>query len=353
MDPHLTYDPPPPWSALPLHPYDAEVAFTDREMTRLLRRTSARLGPTVAVVISDHGEGLGEHREDEHGLFLYDTTVRVPFVVGPANAGRGSPRGSFPGSPGRVVQSLARNADTASILAALAGLPSDFPDGLDLVTEETARPYLVAESLSPTRYHGGAAVKALRTPTRKYVMAPEPEAYDLAADPAESRNLHGADPEADAEAHRLLIGRVRGLIADLEYARAEVSPVDEKRAEALEALGYITGGAEPDTEETVSEGIDPKNLVDVTRSVKYVMDGRFQEAHLRMERFWREHPADPPDESWRALYSRAELAEAFLAMARNELDLAEGRAEAAVELDPEHREAAALLQNIRAYRAQN
>ena len=61
-------------------PYDGEVAYTDAVLGRLLARLDPPRAsrPTLVVVTSDHGEGLGDHGEAEHGFFLYETTLRVP-----------------------------------------------------------------------------------------------------------------------------------------------------------------------------------------------------------------------------------------------------------------------------------
>jgi arylsulfatase A-like enzyme len=281
VDAHLTYDPPPPWNRIPgLSPYAGEIAFADREMGRLLRAVAERLGPAIVAILSDHGEGLGDHREDEHGMFLYDTTVRIPFVL------------SGPGVSGRIESGIARNADLAPTLAGLAGLDAGaFPDGVDLLAAEPPAPdWVLSESLTPTRFHGGSRLKALRTDGAKYVLAPDPELYDLTDDPGETRNLLAGDPARRQELHRPLVEIVTEILEDPTFASAQAAPVDDARREALEALGYLGAGrAIPHAPETTATGIDPKDLIDVTRSVRYVMDGRYDEARPRMTRFWGKH----------------------------------------------------------------
>src|SRR5829696_8234609 len=90
-DPHAPYEPPPDLARSGLSPYDGEIAFVDRELNRLLQHVSRRgdVARTLTVVTADHGESLGEHGEETHGLFVYDATIRVPWIM----AGPGIPAG--------------------------------------------------------------------------------------------------------------------------------------------------------------------------------------------------------------------------------------------------------------------
>src|SRR5512139_1322212 len=112
FDPHAPYDPPEPYrSRFSARPYDGEVAFADAQIGVLLGRLQqvGQRGQTLVLATSDHGEGLGEHGEPTHGLFIYDSTIRVPLIL----AGPGVPSG-------RVVASLARGIDLAPTLLDLA-----------------------------------------------------------------------------------------------------------------------------------------------------------------------------------------------------------------------------------------
>jgi len=348
VDAHLTYDPPPPWDRLPASsPYDGEVAFADRGMGRVLRRAEERLGPCAVVVLADHGEGLGDHREDEHGMFLYDATVRIPFAwTAPGRAG------------GVIAEGPAVNADVAPTLLAAAGIESEaFPDGIDLGaapaagTDASAREIL-SETITPTRFHGGSRLKALRADGGKYVLAPAPELYDLAADPGELHDLAASRPERAAALHDRLVAAVEEIDPDPASAPAVPLTVGPEQQEALRALGYL-GAARPVplAPETEPSGLDSKDLIDVTRSLRYVMDGRYDEARPRMARFWGAHPAAPPDAAWNELYARAHLVQAFLEL--TDLSRERGHAErarphlaAALRLDEGYEHARALLRRL-------
>jgi arylsulfatase A-like enzyme len=143
-DPHAPYTPPAPYAErFRDRPYDGEIAFADAQVGRVLEalRTARRDANTLVVVLSDHGEGLGEHGEATHGMLVYDSTLHVPWIM----AGPGVPAG-------RVV---ADEVGTVDVLPTLLGLvhaspPSGLP-GRDLrpaLAERSVRSEpLYAESL--------------------------------------------------------------------------------------------------------------------------------------------------------------------------------------------------------------
>ena len=115
-DPHDPYDPPPPFrAAFPELPYDGEIAFDDGVIGSILDRLErlGRLASTIVAVVGDHGESLGEHGEDTHAVFVYESVLRVPMII------------SWPGRlpAGRRVPALVRGIDLAPTLLDLAGQP--------------------------------------------------------------------------------------------------------------------------------------------------------------------------------------------------------------------------------------
>ena len=80
-DPHEPYRAPEPYASQH-QPYDAEVAYADAMVGRLLAGLpQGALDRTVIMVAADHGESLGEHGERSHGVFIYDVTMRVPWII--------------------------------------------------------------------------------------------------------------------------------------------------------------------------------------------------------------------------------------------------------------------------------
>ncbi len=236
-DPHAPYEPPGDLAVrFRTAPYDGEVAFADRQLGRLLHALDERglIGQTLVLAMSDHGEGLGDHGEGTHGLFVYDSTLKVPFIV--AGPGVGA---------GRVAPTVARGIDVLPTLLDYAGLPLR-PDlegrslrpAIEGRAMDDAPTYV--ESLYSQREFGWAPLFAWRTARHKMIEAPRPELYDLQEDPGEMNDL------APRETARLADMR-----QTLEVARSQSPPsasaeVDPESAEMLRALGYIAkaGGQE-------------------------------------------------------------------------------------------------------------
>jgi arylsulfatase A-like enzyme/parvulin-like peptidyl-prolyl isomerase len=234
FDPHAPYRPPPPYrSRFADEPYDGEVAYSDAQVGRLLGWLDAagRRDSTLVVVTSDHGEGLGEHGEDEHLFFVYDSTLRVPLLL------------RWPGRlpAGVRVSGQFRSVDLLPTLLDLAGQPPVATSGESRA--ETLRTggripdnESYAESLYGQLRFGYAPLRALRADGWKYIDAPRAELYHLGSDPGETRNrLDDSGPLAAAMRDQL-----RGY--DAGEASAAGVTLDPEANERLAALGYVGGG---------------------------------------------------------------------------------------------------------------
>jgi choline-sulfatase len=235
FDPHAPYDPPEPFrSRFSARPYDGEVAFADAQIGVLLDRLkqAGLRGQTLVLATSDHGEGLGEHGEPTHGLFIYDSTVRVPLIL----AGPGVPTG-------RTVATLARGIDIAPTLLDLARLPAlPEAEGRSLqatwARRTTANEPAYIESLFGRLSFGWAPLHGWRDRQLMFIDAPRAELYDVAADPGQLRDLSGTRT-ADADRYRRII--------EAAVARAPAAQPGSTGREArdrLRSLGY-TGASGP------------------------------------------------------------------------------------------------------------
>jgi tetratricopeptide (TPR) repeat protein len=233
FDPHAPYDPPEPFrTRFRERPYDGEVAFADSQIGALLDDLSRRdaLSHTVVLAIADHGEGLGEHGEPTHGLFIYDSTIRIPLIV----AGPGVKAG------GRVTAVVRATdvAPTALDLGSVAPIPAI--DGRSLKPALEGRSMqpegAYAESLFGRLSFGWAPLHGWRTERTMFIDAPTRELYDLVADPGENRNL-SAERRSEVTRYAGLLGAITS-----KPARSSADPANAETRERLRALGY-TGGA--------------------------------------------------------------------------------------------------------------
>jgi arylsulfatase A-like enzyme/Flp pilus assembly protein TadD len=260
-DPHDPYEPPEPYAARYAgRPYDGEVAFSDALVGRL-DEGLGRLGlrdETLLLVTSDHGEGLGEHREALHGFFTYQTTLRIPFLV----RGPGIPAGTRIGTTVRLVDVFPTVLDLLGVPA-----PAQAPlSGLSLAGAlrggaTPSEPVTYAESLVPLLHFGWSDLRVVREGRWKYIQAPRPELYDLATDPGEQTNLASAQASR-AEAMRGALARFLDLERKSAAKASGAAPVSTELLEKLGALGYVGGSAPA---ETRTPGADPKDRVEEFR----------------------------------------------------------------------------------------
>jgi len=257
FDPHSPYHPPSPFrEKYSGRAYDGEVAYTDQQLGRLFAAVDKNSPPedTLVAVLSDHGESLSEHGEYTHGVFLYDSTLRIAFLL------------SGPGVPqGKRVKQQARAIDVLPTILDLMGRqvpPGVQGTSLTPVFTGKAPPPSDAyiETLYPKINMRWAELRGIRTNRWKYIRAPRPELYDLRQDPAETTNVIGDHP---AEAQQLE-ANLKTVASDAE--KVQTSMADQRTLAQLRSLGYL--GASSSQEYTLTgTGIDPKDRLDVLKSL--------------------------------------------------------------------------------------
>ena len=236
FDPHAPYDPPPAFRGGDA--YRGEIAAVDVAVGRVLDAWDARAGPSIVALAADHGEAFGEHGEESHSLFVYDVTLRVPLILKGAGVSAGRRSGAV------------STVDLGATLLSLAGVPARLPGSSLLATKPG--PPLYAETLAPRLDFGWSELRSIRSGQYKLIRAPRPELYDVAADPAESRNLAASDATTVAR----LSAELDGILAASGEAQSRRT-VDAETAERLRSLGYVQGIAASGT------GADPKDKVAV------------------------------------------------------------------------------------------
>jgi choline-sulfatase len=264
-DAHDPYTPPEPFaSRYPDRPYEAEIAYVDSLVGRLRAELEGRglLASTALAVTADHGEGLGDHREQFHGYFVYDSTVHVPLLL------------RLPGGElaGRVVDTAVSHVDLVPTLLELAGQPpATGLDGTSLLAIAAA-PFdparaTYSESLYPLLHYGWAPLRSLRRAGHKWIEAPRPELYDLVADAGETANVLAGERRVAAELRRELAA-LRERLETAAPAAAPAADLDEATLAQLAALGYLAGqgGVSPDDETAVARA-DPKDRIALHHAV--------------------------------------------------------------------------------------
>jgi arylsulfatase A-like enzyme len=208
--------------------YEGGIAYVDTQIGRLVDALAGRhlLSKTIIVVAGDHGESLGEHGEQAHGIFLYDSTLHVPLIL------------CAPGVAATRVAGATSLVDVFPTVLRLLGIAAAPPrDGISLLSALTLgrvpEHAIYAESQYAAHF-GWGPLRMVRDGRFKFIDAPKPELYDLETDPSESHNL--------ADAHIATAVALRGELLVMDPNRsprgnAERLPPDRLRE--LAALGYV------------------------------------------------------------------------------------------------------------------
>ena len=259
-EPHAPYEAPEPFRSHYPNAYDAEVAYSDALLGDFLEFLKQRgiYDRALIVVLSDHGEGLGDHDEDEHGIFLYREAIQVPLLVKlPAQA-----------RAGETIKTAIGLQDVAPMI--LGG------------TVDVAPHAIYSETWYPRFHFGWSDLHSLVDGDEHFIDAPRAELYDLRADPAERHNVI-ADRRRRAAA-------LRAAMAPLKQEAEAPSAVDAEEAQKLAALGYIGSG-------TMTRGgalPDPKDRTGTFRELREAFrlqkEGRDAEALAKFDRILAQDP---------------------------------------------------------------
>jgi tetratricopeptide (TPR) repeat protein len=268
--------------------YDAEVRYVDKVLGGFWEFLSQKhlLDKTLVVLISDHGESLGEHGEGTHGYFIYQSTLWVPLIIHwPAAAG------SFP----KRVDQAASLLDIAPTILQFAGVPppSQFQGQglLELLKPGTgqAQREIYSESLYAHYHFGCSSLQSLRAGRYKYIQAPNPELYDLVEDPAEKHNVYG-ERKSIALALREQLLTLHSRMG--HTPSTEGGPLDPETMARLMSLGYVALSS-PHAESS-QMGADPKDRVNLYEEYGHALTlasaGRFEESNTLLERLLTKYP---------------------------------------------------------------
>jgi len=260
-EPHKPYAPPARFGSYA--PYDGEIAYADEIVGRLLDRLRAMevFERATIVLLSDHGEGLGDHGEQEHGLFLYDETMHVPLVF------------KLPGAPrGRRVAAPVQHVDLVPTILDLVG--AERPAGL---AGRSLRPVLDGTGTLPeagiygealySRYHfGWSELYSLTDARYRLIRAPRDELFDLQADPKESSSLASQRPQV----RQAMRGALEQLIGKRPLSSPGAVTADDRQR--LAALGYVGAGSDVALSLPADSLPDPKDKIAILEKYRRAAD---------------------------------------------------------------------------------
>jgi len=288
-DVHTPYEPPEPFSSqyqgYPGSRYDGEIAYLDSLIGRIDRwlTDNALAEDTIVVFIGDHGESLGQHEETTHGFFIYDATMKIPFII----------RAPYRHIPqGMRVEAQVRSIDLMPTLLDLVGLAIPAPvQGTSLASLVTGDAddlnlFAYSESLYPRNHYGWSELKSIRNEDYHFIDAPRPELFDVRSDPLERENI--------ASQRAATLSQLKAEL-DRVVTTFSVDGIDQKGPESLDAetqqqlaaLGYL-GTPSKVTIDPDRPLADPKDKIELFNLIKRAgsesSEGRLDDAMSTIDR---------------------------------------------------------------------
>src|SRR6185295_7797868 len=223
-EPHVPYAPVEPFRSRYPNAYDGEIATADAIVGKFLARLK-ELGVydrALIVFFSDHGEGLNDHGEDQHGIFVYRESIHVPLVIKLPKNEKG----------GTTVDGAVQLADMTPAVLQWLGVRKELPAGrADLIGGTIPERRIYSETYFPLIHLGWSPLRSLIDGSHHYIDAPRPELYDVVADPGEKHDVRAAERRVSA-----------AFAEELQRYPASLEPlgaIDPEAAKNLAALGYI------------------------------------------------------------------------------------------------------------------
>ena len=274
-EPHAPYTPPEPFFSRYASKYDGEIATADSIVGDFLAFLKSRgvYDKAIIVFVSDHGEGLSEHGDPEHGIFLYREEIHVPLVVKLPKSARA---GETIADPVALVDLLPTITQLTSTTA-----PAHI-DGISLFAKHDAHRRIYSETLYPRIHLGWSDLYSLTDHQFEFIKAPRSELYDVVRDPGERRNIIGDERRVYASMRQDLDQRVTPFESP--------GRVDPEEAKKLSALGYLgstavaTSGPLPDPKDRVGE------IDDLKRAGTLAHEGHDAEAIPLFQKVLSENP---------------------------------------------------------------
>jgi arylsulfatase A-like enzyme/tetratricopeptide (TPR) repeat protein len=291
-------------------PYFGEIAAIDEQLGRLVSAFEARTnGQSAVIVVGDHGEGLGDHGEAQHGNLLYGSTMRVPLLVA---------------GPGVVPGTVDRPVSTRHVFHTILDWAGQGGSTSLRSAEQRTDDVVVGEAMKPFLGYGWQPQIMAIEGSRKAILAGTIELYDVAADPGEARNLHGSET---------ITPPVRKALDDYPVPSPDAAgaspPLTEEAKRRLASLGYVSASTPPPVRKDAPRPADMTALFEpLERASALFVQERYKQVIPLLEKISK---ADPHN-----LDAALRLATAYSSLGQN--DRAEAAFKKAEEIAPRSRD---------------
>jgi len=240
--------------------YNAAMTAADSAVGKLVAALKQQKvdANTAVIVLADHGQSLGAHGEDSHGIFLYDETIHVPLLI----------RLPEEKPVAKQVTAKVRLVDVAPTLLEIASIPVPSQmQGNSLLRIAKAgggsdQPVYSRSDLSQ-RGFGWSPLESWRAGKYLYIRAPKPELYDLTADPGAAHNL--------AQTSNAVLGQMASQVDNFDRkfsgeAAKSGAELSSSEMQKLASLGYAGLQKSAGTAAAVA-GTDPKDKIATANKV--------------------------------------------------------------------------------------
>jgi len=263
-DPHYPYSPPSPFiDKFKKDLYKGEIAYTDSMIGKFIKflKDENILDNTIIILTADHGEGRGDHKEDNHGFFIYESVIHVPALI----------RAPFKFPVNNFTQTIG-HVDLMPTILDLVGLPiPDSCQGRSLVNElngeKAVNEITYTETYYPQFHYGWSNLKALYSGNYKFILSPKPELFNISTDRNESDNIYFKYFNQAGKIKKQMEIFIK------KFSKNRVSPIKNNKMNAADikrfkSLGYLSGSIKIDNKTKLA---DPKEKFFIVKKIKNAM----------------------------------------------------------------------------------
>ncbi|HEX7833477.1 MAG TPA: sulfatase-like hydrolase/transferase [Thermoanaerobaculia bacterium] len=205
--------------------YDGEIERSDKivgDFIAFLKKNDVYDDATI-VLLSDHGEGLGEHGEDEHGVLLYRESLQVLLFVKLPDARRGNTTNPAP----------VQLSDVTPTLLAVAHTTSSNLHGASLLALPNTPRAILSETSFPSLHLGWSDLHSVIRDRQHLIRGARVELFDVIADAKETKDRSRED-------HRAVAALMAALEPHVEAAKsAQMDPRDH--VQAMREIRRVSG----------------------------------------------------------------------------------------------------------------